>query len=61
MKKKTNLGPKMLYLGLWAGMLKNYCHNCNQRPPFCVTAKFRTKIRILKFGTKMPYLGIFWL
>ena len=49
----------MLYLGFWAGMLKNYYHNCNQRPPICVIAKFRTKIGILKFGTKNLLFGCF--
>ena len=49
MKKKINLRPKMLYLGLWAGILKNYCHICNQCPPFCLIAKFLAKV---------PYLGV---
>ena len=49
----------MLYLGLWAGMLKNYYNICNPRPPICLTAKFRAKIRILKFGIKIPLFGCF--
>ena len=48
--KKKNLGPKMLYLGLWTAMLKNYCHICNKRPPVCLSTKFHAKIRIIKFG-----------
>ena len=59
-QKKVNLGPKKLYLGLWAGMLKNYGHNCNHRPPICLIAKFHAKIRILKFGTKNALFGRFW-
>ena len=48
----------MLYLSFWAGILKNYCHICHQRPPIYLTAKFCAKTRILTFGTKMPYLGV---
>ena len=51
-QKNIFLGAKMLYLGFWAGMLKNHCHICNQRPPIYLVAKFSAKIRILKFGTK---------
>ena len=42
-------------------MLKNYCHihNCNQRPPGCIIAKFRAKIRILEFGTRNALFGYF--
>ena len=40
-------------------MLKKYCHICNQRPPICLIAKFRTKIRITKFGTKNALFGCF--
>ena len=50
--KRIILGRKILYLGLWAGMLNNYCHICNQSPPICLIAKFCAKIRILKFGTE---------
>ena len=46
------MAPKKLSLGLWAGMLKNYCHICNQRPPICLIAKFCGKVRTRKFGTK---------
>ena len=49
----------MLYLGHWAGMLKNYCHICNQRPPVYLMAKFRAKIRSFKFGIKNALFGIF--
>ena len=58
-RKKLGLGPKKLYLGLWVGMLKNYCHICNQRTPICLIAKFFTKIRIHKFGTKNALFGRF--
>ena len=49
----------MLYLELWAGMLKNYCHICNQPPPICLTAKLCAKIGFLKFGTKC-LIWVFW-
>ena len=51
-KKKLNLGPKKLYLGLLVGKLKTNCHICNQRPPICLMAKFCAKIRILKIRFK---------
>ena len=57
--KKIFFRPKMLYLPLWAGMLKNYCHICNQRPPIYLMAKFRAKMRILKFGFKNALFGCF--
>ena len=53
------MGLKKLYLGLWNGMLKNYWHIYNQRPPICLIAKFRAKIRIPKFGTKNALFGCF--
>ena len=56
---KLNLGTNKLYLGLWYGMLKNYCDISNQRSPIRLTAKFHTKIRILKFGTKNVLFGWF--
>ena len=40
-------------------MLKNYCNISNQRPPNCLIAKFRAKIRILKFRTKNTLFGCF--
>ena len=46
-------------MGLWVGMLKNYCHIYNQRPSICVIAKFRAKTRIPKFGTKKVLFGSF--
>ena len=49
----------MLYLGLWGGVLKNNCHMCNRHPPIYIIAKFRSKIRILKFGTKNALFGCF--
>ena len=50
---------KHALFGSLAGMLKNYCDICNQRPPNCLIAKFRTKIRILKFGIKNALFGCF--
>ena len=49
----------MLYLGLWAGMLENYCHICNQRPLVCLIGKFRAKIRILKNRNQKCFFGCF--
>ena len=50
----------MLHLGFWGGILENYCHICNQRPPIYLIAKFCAKTRILKFGTKSALFGCFW-
>ena len=47
----------MFYVGIWAEMLKNYCHICIQRPPICLIAKFHAKIKIVKFGTKSALFG----
>ena len=57
--EKTFLGPKMLYLGPWAGIWKNYCFICHQIPPIYLMAKFHGKIRIHKFGTKNALFGCF--
>ena len=56
-QKKILMGTKMVYLGLWTGMLKNYCHICDQLPPIYLIAKFHAKIRILKFGTLFVWFG----
>ena len=56
-QKKIFLIPKMLYLGLWAGMLKNYCHIWNERAPIYLMTKIRAKIKILKFGNKNTVFG----
>ena len=58
--KKNKLRTEKALLGLWAGMFKDYCHICNQRSPICRIAKFRAKIRILKFGIKNVLFGYFW-
>ena len=57
--KKINLGPKMLYFGLWARMLKIHRHICNQHPSICLVRKFPAKIRILQFWTSNPIFGCF--
>ena len=51
------LGPKMLYLDLWAGMFKNHSHIWNQRPRIyftgkCGAKKKEKKKKHLKFRTK---------
>ena len=48
----------MPYFSPWVGMLKIYCHICNQHSPICLIAKFPAKIRILQLGKKMLYLGV---
>ena len=53
---------KMSYLGIFRLELeKKCCHIWNQRPWICLAVKFGAKIKILKFETKMPDLGIFGL
>ena len=54
------MGPKLLYLSFWAGMLRNYCHICNQRSPVYLPAKFCAEVRILKFGIKKCLVWVFW-
>ena len=51
--------PNSLFGYFWAAVLKNYCYIWNQHSQNCQNAKFCTKIKILKFGIKMPYLSIF--
>ena len=58
--KKNKLGTKNALFQSLARMLKNYCHISNKRPPNWVIAKFRAKIRILKFGTKNCLILVFW-
>ena len=55
------MGTRKALFGSLGGVLKNYCHihNCNQRPPVCLIAKFRAKIRILEFGTRNALFGCF--
>ena len=48
-----NLGPKLLYFGVF------YCHISNQHPQICLISKFRAKIKILKFGIKNAWLEVF--
>ena len=57
--KEINLGLKMLYLSLWAGMSKIYCHVFNQYPPICLIAKSRAKIRTPQLTTKNALFGFF--
>ena len=58
--KKKKSETKNALFGSLARMLKNYCHISNKRPPNWVIAKFRAKIRILKFGTKNCLILVFW-
>ena len=58
-QNKNKLRTKNALLGLSAGMFKNYCHICNQRPPIYLNEKFLAKIRILKSGTKNVLFGCF--
>ena len=49
-----------MLVGSLDGMLKNYCHISNQRPPNRLIATLHAKIRILKFGTKKCVIWVFW-
>ena len=53
-KKNKKLGPKAPDLGIFSLEF-----DWNQRPRICVIAKLCRKTKMPKFGTKMPYLGIF--
>ena len=57
--KKNKFGTKNALFGSLDGILKNYCHICNQCPPNCLIAKFHAKIRTLKFGTKKCLIWVF--
>ena len=59
-KQKKNLHLKILYLGLWAGLLKKYVHIWNQRPPICLISFFLVKMTMPKLGTKNTLFGSFW-
>ena len=48
----------MLCFGLWAGMLKTYCHICNQHPSICLIRKFPAKLEFFHLEPKMLYLGV---
>ena len=57
-KKKTNLGPKMSYLGIFGGKFEKVL-SYFQHLRICQTAKFRAKLKIFNFGPKIPDLGVF--
>ena len=59
-QKKINLRLKILYLGIWAGLLKKYFHIWNQRPPVCLISIFFVKMAIPLLGTKNALFGYFW-
>ena len=59
-KQKKNLHLKILYLGLWAGLLKKYVHIWNQHPPICLISFFLVKMTMPKLGTKNTLFGSFW-
>ena len=51
----------MPYLGIFGlEVSKNYCHISNQHRRIYLTAKFRGKMKIPKFGTKNTLFGSFW-
>ena len=56
-----NLEPKVPYLGVFAAILKNYCHIWNQHVQFpLLQSLVQKKKKILSFGTKnaiFEYLG----
>ena len=59
MQNEKKKGSKNTLLGSLAGMLKNYSHISNKRPPNCLIAKFSAKIRILKFRPKKYLILVF--
>ena len=61
-EKALNFGTKIALLRFYCVViLRSYSHIWNQHPRICQNAKFPLNIKILKFGTKMPYLGVFRL
>ena len=44
---------------LWVRIKKNYCHIWNHLPQICLIAKYNEIMEMLKFGTKIAFLGIF--
>ena len=52
-KKNNKLRIENALLGLWAGMLKNYCHICNQHPPLS-----NRKVLCKNLEPKLPYLDV---
>ena len=62
-KKNENWDQKCLGI-LRDAIWKKYCHTLNQQTRICEIAKFRAKMKNLKYGTKilnMHYLGLFGL
>ena len=49
--KKTNLGPKMSYLGILGCKFEKVL-SYFQHPRICQTAKFRAKLKVFNFGAK---------
>ena len=50
----------MIYLDtFWAEVLETFCHIWNQCPRLCLTANFRTRTNMLKFGIKNALFGCF--
>ena len=60
LKKKAKLGPKMFYLGVLGCKFEKIL-SYFQHPRICQTAKFRAKLKVFNFGTKIPDLGVFRL
>ena len=63
-KKKLQMWdqiPNSLFGYFWAAVLKNYCYIWNQHSRNCQNAKFCTKIKILKFGSKNALFWNFWI
>ena len=56
-----NLGPKCLIHVFYLEFKKKYCYIWNYQPRIYLIAKFPEKIKMPKFGTKMPDLDIFGL
>ena len=60
-RKKLGLGPKKLYLGLWVGMLKNYCQIWNQKCviwPFWEAILKKTFSHLQSASLNLPYCKV---
>ena len=58
--ENTSFGTKnALFWYFWTTIFKNSCHNWNQPPRICITAKFCERMEMLKFWTTNALFGYF--
>ena len=61
-KKTFKCRTEIVLFGyFWAGTRRSYCDVLHQHPQIFPNTKFRPKIKILKFGTKIALIGYFGL